>query len=234
MKKIFLLTIFLFSATFSARAAEQESTPSSDLDSRMLEVREAVEQIVGEKLEQLISEQKKVGWLGIITNKDNSTITLEGNDKERQLLFSDETIIVDLKSQKLKLEELTTGKKIVGLGYQQTENIMEAKKVILVDEIETSKLPLLGTVSDKSQVENLIVITPIYDKDQTLEITLNSKTEIINQDNEKSNYNDLEKGQKIAVVYQAGEEENTALMIRIIESVQKEPLPSPEPTAISH
>ncbi len=224
MKKLFFLTtlIFLTATLFLIKKPfAQESTFSAEGDDKSKEIeqiKKSVQQIVEEKLEQVISEQKKVGWLGTIINKDSSTITLENNNNEREILFSDETVIVDLKSQKLKLEDLAEGKKVVALGYQQAENIMEAKRVILVNETETNKLPLLGTISDKSQVENLIVITPANDKDQTLEIMIGPKTEIVNENDEEIGYDKLEKGQRVGVVYETGEATNSALLIRIMSA----------------
>jgi len=240
MKKLFFLsiiTVAILSLVLLKNPIAQEETPSPALpeepkteeiqlkdDSRIQEIKETIRQKVEEKLDQAISEQKKVGWLGIIKMIDSSTITLESSEgNERQVLFSDETIVVTQKSQKLKIEDLTEGKKIVALGFQESESIADAKRIILVSEdSESNKLPLLGTISDKSQVEDLIVVTPLRNKDQALEITVSTKAQIVDQEGKELNYDSLKKGQKVALVYQVDEEENTALLIKILSAPETE------------
>jgi len=232
MKKIFFLTsLVLITSGFILLkdSAALESTPSAiasppeteltETDSRIQEIKETVRQKVEEQLNQVIAEQKKIGWLGVIKMIDASIITLENSEGiERQILFNDETTIVSQKSQKLKIEDLTEGNRIVALGFQEGENIADAKRIILTEEAEINKFPLIGTISDKSQVEDLIVITSAQNKDQTLEISITAQSEIINENEEKGNYESLKKGQEIALVYQATEKINTAFLIRILNS----------------
>ncbi len=232
MKKIFFLTsLVLITSSFVLlkSSAALESTPSAiasppeteltETDSRIQEIKETVRQKVEEQLNQVIAEQKKIGWLGVIKMIDASIITLENSEGiERQILFNDETTIVSQKSQKLKIEDLTEGNRIVALGFQEGENIADAKRIILTEEAEINKFPLIGTISDKSQVEDLIVITSAQNKDQTLEISITAQSEIINENEEKGNYESLKKGQEIALVYQATEKINTAFLIRILNS----------------
>jgi len=227
---LILLALFSFLAKISLAQEETFSAQTESKTEASERVTELVKQKVKEKLEEILSKQKKVGWVGTIKSKDASTITLENQAKVREILYSDETKIVNLQSQSKKIEDLTEGKKIVALGYQQTPDIIEAKRIIITQESKSNKLPFLGILSDKSQVEKLIVVTSTNNKDLIQEIIVDQKTKIITEEDESGNYESLAKGQKVALVYQVIEEENTALMIRIIESVQEEPSPSLSPS----
>jgi len=218
MKRFSFVVIFCILSFFSLPIRAVETTPSGKIQEKTKEkqITESVRKLVEEKVQQLLAERKKTGWLGTVQEKNTISLTIETRRGTREVLFSEETRIVNLKSQPQDLNDLTTGKKIVALGYQQGENILEAKRIIVVENPSSVKTALLGRVSDKSTIEKLLVITPANDKDQTVEITISPETKILNIKNEEVAYEDLEKGQRVGLVYKKTTEGNLALLIKIL------------------
>ncbi|MFH1601611.1 MAG: hypothetical protein ABIB61_01505 [Candidatus Shapirobacteria bacterium] len=214
---IFGSPFFLFS---SLRISAQDSTPSAkeeELNTQIEQIKNAVREQVEEKLKSITAEQKKVSWVGTIKEKDNSTIALENSQGERQALYDEETVVVNLSSQEQDFQDLTEGKKVAILGYEQTPNLINAKRIILVKENNLQKFPSVGIISDKSQVENLLVITPLINKDQSLEILTNSQSKVMDSEGKIISYKELEKEQKVALVYQTDDKGSTALLIRVLQ-----------------
>jgi len=220
-KKLFwwwaTIVLVLFSSMRAKRVFSVSSpTPSGEIQGKIEEIRDSIRQQVEEKIEQILAERKKVGWVGIIKQKGVTSFTLETRKGEREVLFSEETRVVNRRSQKKSLEDLTEGKQIAALGYQQGESILEAKRIILIEKPKPPKAALVGLISDKSSVEKLLVITPIQDKSQVVEIVIGEKSKITNAADEKVTYEELNKGQKVAVVYEEDEEQKEALLIKIL------------------
>ena len=80
-------------------------------------------------------------------------------------------------------------------------------------------------------MEKLLVVTPIADKDNPQEIVVTERTRILNYKNELITYDNLQKGNFVAVIYKQEEnnEEKTALIIKVIRRGYI-PSPSPSPT----
>jgi len=218
MKRFFFAVIFCILSSFSSSTKATETTFSGEIrgETKEKQITESVRKLVEEKVQQLLTERKKIGWLGTIQERNTISLTIETRKGAKEILFSEDTKVVNLKSQSQDLDYLTEGKKIVALGYQQGENILEARRIIVVENPSFVKVALLGRVSDKSTVEKLLVITPANDKDQTVEIIISSKTKILNIKNEKVAYENLEKGQRVGLVYKKTTEDNLALLIKIL------------------
>ncbi|MCD6225817.1 hypothetical protein J7J95_01915 [bacterium] len=198
---------------------------------KIQEIKEKVKEKAKEKVRKILSERKRVGWLGVIRKKTATSLTIETRRGLREVLFTEETKIVNLRSQPLTLDDLTEGKRIVALGYRQSEKIMEAKRIIATHHRRFRKRGLVGKISDKSSVEKLLVVTPIADKDNPQEIVVTERTRILNYKNELITYDNLQKGNFVAVIYKQEEnnEEKTALIIKVIRRGYI-PSPSPSPT----
>jgi len=232
MKKIVFLigiaAILLLPFSTVDATPTPELTPEEAVDEKIKEIRESVRKQVEEKIDQILSDQKKIAWAGTIKEKGETSLALTTRRGEREVIFSDETVIVNQQSQKKTLEDLSEGKRVAALGYQQSENILEAKRIIIITNTSVEKMGLVGIISDKSTVDQLIAVAPVNDKDQVIEVAIQKQTSFIDGKEKPATYDNLEKGQKIAVVYEKEEEKNNALLIRVLGSNQVSPSPQPE------
>lgn len=246
----FIATIFLITASIPSWASLSDSTEILNKNAtvagkkieenkeEIIKIREEVKKKVEEKIKEVISRKSRRGWRGIIKEKTAASIKLETRKGEREVLYDEETTIINERRQKTTDKALVVGKEIIAMGYPQSENLLESKRIVLLPKTtpKPSKIPLLGIISDKSQEEKLLAVTPIKNKNQLIELTITFKTKILGKDGKKATYNDFEKGQKIVAVYQKEEKENKTLIIKIITSPPKttstnktSPTPTPTP-----
>lgn len=234
MKKIlffFPLVISLFLSPLPAKG-EEEIFPSPPLatvagqvtpekNEEIKKIREEVKKAVEKKVKEVINQRKKRAWLGTIKEKDNLSLTLETpKGEKRQVFYSEETVVINLKRKPFELDDLTIGKRIVAMGYLEGETTLEGRRIVLLEEKEERKRkPVVGIISDKSKAEKLIVVTPARHPEETIEMTISETTVILLPQNQKGDYQDLSPGQKIVAIYQSQEEKiNEARKIRIIKS----------------
>jgi hypothetical protein len=202
----------------------------------IIKIREEVKKKVEEKIQQVINRKSKRGWVGVITKKSAASIKLETRKGEREVLYDEDTTVINERRKSVGTNELTVGKRVIAMGYLQSDSLLEAKRIVLIPQggKEISRVPVLGIISDKSREEKLLAITPIRDKNQLIELTTDSKTKIIGKRGKKISYKDLQKGQKVVAVYEKDGKPNAtlALIIKVIAPAEQtnQPTNSPTPT----
>jgi len=118
------------------------------------------------------------------------------------------------------------------MGYLNGENLLLGKRIQILDKSETrDRFSTLGVVSDKSISEKIITLTPIKNKDLTLQLNLNQQTVIKSLAGNRLSYENLNLGDKIAAVYQEVEEEKKAVLVVVVSPA---PIPSPIPEATNN
>lgn len=196
-------------------------------------VREQIQKQVEEKVANLLEENKKRGWSGVILKSDNTGFEIKNSftNSTREVLIGPDTTVISETRQSLDIEDLTIGKKILAMGYLNGENILLGKRILVIseDNSQRNRFPVFGTLSDKSLNEKIITVVSEKDKDDIHQLTINSKSIIETLDKEKVVYDDLTSGSKVALVYESDENEKIVLSMKILKE-NNQPEASPVPT----
>ncbi len=236
---IFIFTfIFFLSTQFSIAIAPtpKQATPSSvasssaddlidstsDLGNDIQKIRDVVKLKVQEKLKDISSDTnnqpQKKSIIGTIIQIDNLKLTIDYQNNTRSINIDPEVSIIDLKRNKAKIENLKVGQEVMVMGYQE-DNVFTAKRIVLTD-IKASILKdqiVIGNVVDISQTSSIIVIIPTRDKNTQYQIKTDSKTIIVDRNNNKIDSKKVLKGQKIiTIIKPENEKSKTYIASKII------------------
>lgn len=231
---IFLLFLFSLLTPPQILAVEPtaEPTKTTNVD-EIKKIREAVQKKVQEKLQQIVTPSQSVkSSIGTITDIKDNQISLEYQNSPQQILVSDETIYIDTKRNKTKLENLKAGQEILALGYVNTENILETKRIVFTDlkTLDNKKQVVIGKIVD---ISTLYSTTPIFtlisinDKNNQYQIKTDQNTQIEDKSGQK--INKLTSGQKIIVILQPDKKINKTFYASKIIKLDAETT-SPSPT----
>ncbi|MDP4009447.1 MAG: DUF5666 domain-containing protein [Candidatus Shapirobacteria bacterium] len=231
---IFLLFLFSLLTPPQILAVEPtaEPTKTTNVD-EIKKIREAVQKKVQEKLQQIVTPSQSVkSSIGTITDIKDNQISLEYQNSPQQILVSDETIYIDTKRNKTKLENLKAGQEILALGYVNTENILETKRIVFTDlkTLDNKKQVVIGKIVD---ISTLYSTTPIFtlisinDKNNQYQIKTDQNTQIEDKSGQK--IKKLASGQKIIVILQPDKKVNNTFYASKIIQLDTE-TPSPTPT----
>ncbi|MFA6369031.1 MAG: DUF5666 domain-containing protein, partial [Candidatus Shapirobacteria bacterium] len=143
-------------------------------------------------------------FVGTITQIDPTQVTINYRNESRVITLTDETVFIDLKRNKTKIDNIKEGQDILAMGYFNQYGNFEAKRVVVTDlkTIENKNEIILGKIVDISQSSPIFVLIPTKDKDIQYQIKTDSKTEILDKDNNKLSLDKLKSGQKIIVIIQ--------------------------------
>ncbi len=199
---IFLLISLIFpQLTF---AQETTIVPTKTPNKEVLEM---VQKKVKTMLEQNINTNSSTtpkSIIGTISQLDNTQITINSDKNEiKNISFNIDTVFIDSKKNKTKIENIKIGQGILAMGYL-TEGDFEAKRIVLIDlkTIKNKNEIILGKIVDISQSSPIFVLIPTKNKDTQYQIKTDTKTEILDKDNNKLTIDKLKSGQKIIVVIQ--------------------------------
>lgn len=194
------LFLFLFlSLIFPQTSFSQEATTVTDKT-----------QIILDKVKQKVSGEKKIidstipkSIVGTITKIDDTQITLNYKNETKTINFTTDTVFIDTKKNKTKIENIKVGQSILAMGYLNSDTF-EAKRVVITDlkTIENKNEIVLGKIVDISKSSPVFVLIPIKNKEAQYQIKTDDKTEIIDQSNNKLTMDKLKSGQKIIVIIQ--------------------------------
>lgn len=202
----FFLTL-LFSLLFPQISLAQEATtaPTQAPNKAVLEM---VQQKVKDMLQQNgIASSASTGpksLIGTITKIDSTQITITYKNEIKTVTFTTDTVFIDTKRNKTKIENIKAGQDILVMGYYNETNNLEAKRIVVTDlkTIENKNQIVLGKIVDISQSSPIFVLIPIKNKDIQYQIKTDAKTEIYDKDNNKLTIDKLKSGQKIVVIIQ--------------------------------
>jgi len=226
---IFILTLLFLTFSFSpflSLAQEEEPVDpeptliSEQTEEEIKEIREAVKKKVQEKIQQITSSvglNEKRSWYGTIESIEEQELKIKSReDLIRTIRFSSNTDIINLKRQNITFEELKEGQQILAMGIIEEENTLEGRRVLVVPSITdwSQTKAVYAKISDISTDSEVLVLTPLQNKDEQYEVKMDSKT--------KSNteFADFESGQKIIAILTQSENGKltyTARRLKILE-----------------
>jgi len=198
------LFFFLFSIVFPSQIFAQEATtvPTTAPNKEVLQM---VQQKVKDMLQTNTStstDPKSI--IGTITQIDSTQITFTYKNESKTITITEETVLIDIKRNKTKIENIKVGQDILAMGYFNQYGNFEAKRVVVTDlkTIENKNEIILGKIVDISKSSPIFVLIPTKNKEIQYQIKTDAKTEILDKDNNKLTLDKLKSGQKIVVVIQ--------------------------------
>lgn len=200
---LLLFLSFIFPTTSFSQVATVTPTKAPNK-----EVLEMVQQKVKDMLQQsgIGSTTSPIpkALIGTITQIDNSQITISYKNESKTMTITEETIFIDAKRNKTKLANIKAGQDILSMGYLDQYGNFESKRIVIIDlkTIENKNEIVLGKIVDISQSSSIFVLIPIKNKETQYQIKTDSKTEILDKDNNKLTIDKLKSGQKIVVIIQ--------------------------------
>jgi len=227
-----LITLFislLFVGKVIAQEVSPEPSPSPD---------EMIKQKVEERIEKVLNtnDDKKQALVGTLKEVANATLTLDTQFGEAQVKVAEDATIVDADRKEIEIEDLEIGSKIICMGYLDSQNVLEAKRIAVREEFQTPTTEaIFGIVTDISQEEKVLTIK--HPKDQgiyTIEMGTTVKiTKNIEGETETIKFNDIEEDDRLVVIGEPGEDEEkmiTAKLIHVV-SLEIETMPAETPEA---
>jgi hypothetical protein len=213
MKKkviLFLIPSFLFLVYSSFPILAQTITPTptlgNDTASEIQQLRQVIQQKVQEKLQEISqnpAENPRKAYFGTITEFDATSLKINTKTQNLAFILDDTTTYINLKQNKIKNTDLKVGQNILVLSLKQDATTTIGKRIILIDPktLQNYKLTLIGKVADISTTSSVLTLIPINNKNQELQIKIDSKTEILDLNNKVLKTTDIKKGQKIICTY---------------------------------
>lgn len=236
MQKIISLLLIVFCLTTSVVIAQTPS-PAEEEEEISPEIKEKVQERI-EAIQETGS--RKAGYFGTLSDVSNSTLTIESEKGERKIRTDEDTDLIGKKGQMIDLEDLEIEDFIIALGYIETDGLLLAKRVSILEEEPEPAEPreaVYGEVADISSVEEVISLA--HPKGETTyEIEITSKTTIEKKSGEKTeeiDFDEIEIGDRLAAVGVKKNENGTitASVIYLIPSqAEEEEETTPTPTEV--
>lgn len=231
----FILSLFFPSQIFAKEATTTASTSDKNLT-------EEVRQMVSKKVKEIqendtdsssVSTNIPKAIVGTISKIENNQITVTDKNNSKIITTTEDTVFIDTKKNKIKIDNLKSGQIILSMGYYDQYNSFEAKRIIITtsDAVENKNEIVFGKIADISQTSNVLVLIPIKNKNVQYQIKTDSKTKIIDKDENTLTINKLKSGQKvIAVIQPDAKAVNTFNVFQIIALDSSSNSTSPTPT----
>ena len=174
-------------------------TPTPTNTDEIEKVRELVKQKVQAFTNPNLTSKK--GLIGEVISTDSKTISIKYLDTISTLNIDSSTVYVDGNRSKAKLENIKVGQGILALGVNDT-NGFSAKRIITMDlsTIAQSKTVVIGKIVSISSTANILALIPTKNKNNTYQIKTDTKSEVIDKNQQKISLTSLKSGQKIIAV----------------------------------
>lgn len=201
-----LLSIGIWSLVIAVPVLAQSASPSAN------PIRDAVKEKVNAELDQIKKNVAKRAFVGNVTAKSDSTLTLTNlKNQPRTITVTADSVIKLTGGKDGTPADLNAGDWLIAMGETDSQNIMTAKRVVVIPKATPeNRIPFFATVtkvtSSSLTAENI--------KKEEVTIKLTSDTDYTG----KSKFSDLAVGSKIIVISRAGTTTNsfTALILHLL------------------
>lgn len=198
----YLLALVLSPTSISTAFDAAPTSTQTNISPDIQKIREAVKEKVQEKLKLITSSvSEKKGVIGTITDINQNNITIEYQNRKRSLLVASDIVIIDSKRNKTQLDKIKVGQDILAMGYQNQDEILEVKRLVLIDikSLQSAHQVTIGKIIDTSVSSPIFVLIPSSNKELQYQVKTDSKTEVLNKQFQKADTKSLTNGQKIIV-----------------------------------
>ena len=213
----FLLMFFLLSTTKviaisttpSPKPTNTTATPSGSLtptvsvDENVKVIRDAIK----EQVDQIKANIEKKAFVGIISQITDSTITLNNFRGKQRIRITEDTTIIAANKKEIKIGDLALDNKVIAMGTVGDDEILAAKRVIVVLPPPTpvaKRIVTFGKILTIDTKNSQITLSPVKEDNAIASIiTINKDTYFTLQSDLKSSpkFKDLKEGQKVFVIY---------------------------------
>jgi len=232
----FILSLFIPNQILAKEASVSASNSDKNLT-------EEVRQMVAKKVKEIqendtsnspVSANTPKAIVGTISKIENSQITINNKNNSKIITTTDDTVFIDAKKNKIKIDNLKSGQVILSMGYYNQYDGFDAKRIIITtsDAVENKNEIVFGKIADISQTSNVLVLIPIKNKNVQYQIKTDSKTKIIDQNDNTLAISKLKSGQKIIAVIQPDTKTAKSFNVSQIitfDSASNSTSPSPTP-----
>ena len=211
-------------ATVTPKLSITPSSPSTTLsptttdDEKIKDIRDSAKATVAqEKIEQIKEKIEKKAFVGIISEITDSTITLTNfRGKQRVRIIEGLTTIIGGNKKEIIFKDLVVEDKVIALGEPDNNDVLEAKRIIVVPKPKTpppQRLTVLAKISEINAKTSMITITEIKNPATSIQIKIDKNTffTIQNDPKKEAGLKDLKTGQKVIIVYPQPVESKTAI-----------------------
>ncbi len=205
----FRLPVMAASPTPSPKPTGATATPSGSLtpttseDENVKVIRDAIK----EKVDEIKEKIEKKAFVGIISQITDSTFTLDNFRGKQRVRITEETTIIATNKKEIKIGDLALGDKVIALGTVGDDEILAAKRVIVVTPPKTpiaKRLISFGKILSIDTKNSQITLSPIKEDNAIASIiTIDKNTYFTLQSDLKAlpKFKDLKEGQKVFVIY---------------------------------
>lgn len=120
-------------ATVATPSATQTASPSaSPEDEKVKEIRDVVKEKVQEKIQEIKNKIEKKGYVGILTEMTDSTLTLQTLTGEKMVQIASQAAIIGTSRKEIKAKDLEIDQKVICMGVLDENNFLVAKRIVVV------------------------------------------------------------------------------------------------------
>ncbi|HUV72083.1 MAG TPA: hypothetical protein VMW25_03670 [Clostridia bacterium] len=217
---IILSTLFLILA---AKAWAVSPTPTStatptladEEDEKVQEIRDKVKEKVNEIKEKI----EKKAYVGQVTQITDSTLVLDNFRGKQRVRLTEETSIIGTNKKQIKIKDLVVGDKVISMGTVSENEILEASRVVAVLQPQNppaKRIVFMGTVAEVDSKKSELTLRTVKNQEESLSLKVDAKTKIVQEpENKDLSFKDLQKEQKVIVIYPEPAEGKTPLAKQI-------------------
>jgi len=163
-------------AAIGSPSASPSATPT---DEKVQEIRDVVQEKVQEKIQEIKDKIEKKGYVGILKEMTDSTLTIETLTGEKMVTVDSQANIVGANKKEIKLKDLEIDQKIICMGTLDENNILVAKRIVVVLP-PTKPVPqrevFFGKIAEIDTKLKTINLTHLKKIDKTFLAKVNEKT----------------------------------------------------------
>jgi len=182
--------------------ASPSAKPTTTEDEKVKEIREAIK----EKVDEIKEKIEKKAYVGVILEITDSTLTLNNFRGKQRVRLTEGTKIIGESKKEIKAKDLAIDDKVISLGTLSENEILEAKRVVVVPKPKTpvpKRIILLGSISEIDSKTSTVTLTLIKNLDQTQKLKIDKNTNLVSQANPKVTLalKDLKEDQMVVAIY---------------------------------
>lgn len=230
MKKIIVLLTTIIVSAFLIRVninAQSKTTPTPD-PTKTEQVRGKVEELVREKLENVVTEDQKKGWTGTISSLNETNFELTSGEQTRTVSLNEEVKIINQDRQEITFQDLEKDQYVLAMGYEKIDGTLNARRIVVTNPYEPREgISIHGTIVNKANGEKIVLV---QNQEKEYELILDSDTEINQKKDseiEEIEYEDLTTDLEIiAIIEPANGETNSFKASEILVTTKESPTPT--------
>lgn len=181
---------------------ELSPTPvSEDEEEKVKEIRDKVKA----KVDEIREKMEKKAYVGNISQITDSTLALENFRGTQRVRINEETTIIGSDRKVIETKDLAVENRVIAMGTVSENEILEAVRIVVVAQPTNppvKKIVFLGIITEVDTKKSEITLSSVKNQEESLALKVDAKTEITKKpENEDLRFKNLEKDQKVIVIY---------------------------------